>query len=312
MSVTTNYVNNFLNRVEAWGNNFNPETFEEQGWCKKNVATRFATFFVGSVLDVTAVAKEALTAVCVPAKIVLNKISIISGSEGINSIERELPSTTSLFKTVYRVLAYALGAFSSLTLGVLSPSLNFRFHCYLGIAKNHIERDQEISSFLQQVEYDKKANDLLVQTSNSSSIAPLEVVYETSEEVPTECEVLEEVSTEYLEEAPTEAECVFIEETSNETVETTKETLDVVEKTIVDTYSSEKTTSKKNEIEVASEDAVCKTTVLNDVPVAKVSTSTKVIKATKLSIDDADKAPQGCVTRSLQRVSNWFNEKLGQ
>lgn len=203
-------VNNLLNRIDAWGQNFNPETNENQTWFKRNVATRFATVVVGSFLDITAMAKETFTVICVPPKFIVNTLIYISDSACLDSLDRKLPSTKNLFATMYRIAAYAIGVISSVVVGFWSPSFNFKIHYSLGLVRNINDNDQEIFSLLQQVEYDRKANDLQNDVSFSAQLknSKIEAV---------ENEILEKVIT-----------------TQSDTLEQTKKLQELVEKEALD------------------------------------------------------------------------------
>lgn len=144
--------NNVMNGINDWSLPRNPYTNEPQSFFKREVATRVATVTVGAPVEITAVAQNIFRAVTngvfIPLKIVVNVFSCISGSNSLDDLDDFLPKVQSFLKAVYRVVAYAIGTFSTFTLGFISPSANFKLHEALGLAENRRERDLETAKAL--------------------------------------------------------------------------------------------------------------------------------------------------------------------
>lgn len=64
---------------------------------------------------------------------------VISGSETLRKFGDAQPNLTGLLKTVCKVIGYAFGIPLTATLGFLSPQLNLRAHCFMGLATNKQE-----------------------------------------------------------------------------------------------------------------------------------------------------------------------------
>lgn len=237
-------INNLLNRIDAWGKDFNPETNESQSVFKRTVATRLATVFIGSILDITALAKEAFTAICVPTKKLLNKFKELSGSNCFDTVERNLPTTKNLSATMNRVAAYAIGAFSSVTVGIISPSANFDLHCNLNLARNVNQEAQEISALMQEIAYERKAKELLEQ----SNLITTEQQENIQKEVTQIQDAIEEVKDKIA-----TAECVILNEVAHEAEQFAEDMKQLASEISTDHHESEKHIEKDSASDLKSE-----------------------------------------------------------
>lgn len=161
------YLNNLMNRVDGWGQPNNPETNEPQGVFKRVFATRAATVAFGVPLEVAAVAENVFKAtvkgIFIPVRLAVNTFSCLTGSEACEDCNDKLPKVKSFLRAVYRVAAYAIGTFFTLTLGFISPAANFKLHAALGLAENRRERDQETAASIAEAENARKAEEALRQ-----------------------------------------------------------------------------------------------------------------------------------------------------
>lgn len=162
---TMSPLNNLMNRVDGWSQSLNPETDEPQGFFKRVVAGRLATVVFGVPLEVAAAAQNVFKTfykgVFMPLKVVANTISCVSGTDALDVLDEKLPKYKSFFKAVYRVAAYAIGTFFTLTVGFISPAANFKLHAVLGLGVNERERDQQAAAALIDIENAKKAEAVL-------------------------------------------------------------------------------------------------------------------------------------------------------
>lgn len=74
----------------------------------------------------------------IPAKI----CKIVACSATFAEFESSLSGPADIFKTVLKIIGYAIGSFFTASLGILSPYKNFRLHCIFGLTNNNkVERD---------------------------------------------------------------------------------------------------------------------------------------------------------------------------
>ncbi|MEI8124166.1 MAG: hypothetical protein WCG42_00240 [Parachlamydiaceae bacterium] len=84
-------------------------------------------------------------------------ISVISGSEAVKKFADSMPTLSDFIKTVVKTVGYAMGTVFSATLGVLSPSANYRLHCSLGLATHlYVAKIENYVVYAQQVEQELK------------------------------------------------------------------------------------------------------------------------------------------------------------
>lgn len=127
-------LNNFANNVD----NLNQPT---HSFVSRNIKTRALNLCVGVPLEVLAIAQNVAVApfqaVGGVLKLAVKGLSYISKAALLNKLDQKLPSLRDFFCTTLRVIALAIGVFSSVVLGfVFSPAANFRLHEALGLVKN--------------------------------------------------------------------------------------------------------------------------------------------------------------------------------
>ena len=123
-------INPIMNQVECWSQN-NEKGI--QGWAKRHVLTRGVTVLVGVPLEIATIVQNIIAApfyaVGASFELVTKSFRMCSSSEILRKIDEALPSPKQFIKTVLRVAAYIVGTFSTLFIGFISPSANFRLHC---------------------------------------------------------------------------------------------------------------------------------------------------------------------------------------
>ncbi len=137
-----NSLNDLNNKIDYW----NQPT---QTFFTHHVKTRAANVFAGAPLGLVAVAQNALqaTAQSVGAviKLPVRIFSIITKAACLRQLDQKLPALKDFFETVKRVIAHALGAFASATLGFVSPSLNFKLQVCLGVVVSNTNDLQKMT-----------------------------------------------------------------------------------------------------------------------------------------------------------------------
>lgn len=125
-------LNQVMNRVDSWGQKVD-EIGIPQSWAKRHLLTRAITFAAGVPVELTAALQNIIAtpvyAAGVVGKLATKTLRVCSSSEFLKNLDEVLPGPAQLVRTVLRVVAYAIGAIFTGTLGVLSPSANFRLHC---------------------------------------------------------------------------------------------------------------------------------------------------------------------------------------
>lgn len=78
----------------------------------------------------------------IPAKI----CKIVACSATFAEFESSLSGPADIFKTVLKIIGFAIGSFFTASLGILSPYKNFRLHCAFGLTNNNkAERDLRVA-----------------------------------------------------------------------------------------------------------------------------------------------------------------------
>lgn len=304
-------VNSVLNRINEWQQPINLETNEEQGWFKRNVASRLATVVFGSLLDANEMVKESFTLACVAPKAAIRKINLIAKSDRLDSADRALPSTNSIFSTAYRVVACAIGIFSSIVLGSISPSLNYKFHSFLGLAKG--KADDDVCSLIKEAQYERMCN-LLNEACDDLANAPVTDVAESDKVVV--AEATKEGNSELVN---VNVEEVVVAEIADQqpSAEVPVAIAPSVEKTFVDENETESTDSDSEvvdnagtasaELEMAGREAAKK--IEND-PESSTSVEAPVLK-NRVALEDASSSSKSyfsCFNRLSNRLSGWFKK----
>lgn len=145
-------LHNVLNRVHAWN---------EQGYTFKSViCSRAANLCVATPLSALAVAQNIFatpfTAVGTAAKMVVKPVAWISGSKALHRLANQLPGITDLLLKIANIVRYVLSAAANATLGVLSPTANFRAQCALETTydkKAAIQAIQELARRAAEIEF---------------------------------------------------------------------------------------------------------------------------------------------------------------
>jgi len=117
-----------LNRIHAWN---------EQGYTFKSViCSRATNLGVSTPLSVLAVAQNTIAipfaAAGTAAKMIVKPVAWISGSKALNHFDKQLPGITDLLLRIANIIRYVFATAANATLGVLSPSANFKAQCALG------------------------------------------------------------------------------------------------------------------------------------------------------------------------------------
>jgi hypothetical protein len=153
-------LNNCMNRINGWSQPINPTTGQPQGFARRHIATRVATACCFPQ-EIAAIVQNALLSVvqapCAVLKLGVGTAAcIFKSSDLLQKLNNKLPySLTDFMRTVARVIGYAIGAFSTITLGALiSPSANFRLHCALGLVSN--QREAALKALLEKQELKKQ------------------------------------------------------------------------------------------------------------------------------------------------------------
>ena len=157
-------LNNWMNRIDGWRHsvdaNGNPRSF-----FKKEILSRFGTALVGTPLEIAAVAQNIIaapiTAVGVVAKLGVKTVRCVTSAEFFKKLDNALPSLKDFIRTVLRVFAYAIGAFSTATIGFISPDLNFAAHCKVPFLHLAYNKQQQIDQAAVEVQRQRTAEEEL-------------------------------------------------------------------------------------------------------------------------------------------------------
>lgn len=135
-------LNTALNHAEDLSKPVNPVTGEAQGWVGRTVKPRLFNAFNTAPREVGLIAANTFgvvlaTPAAVIKTVIVKPIAFISSSQAVKDFNDKLPSLTAVLKTVARIIQLVVGLASTVLFGVfLSPSLNFKAHIALGLAKD--------------------------------------------------------------------------------------------------------------------------------------------------------------------------------
>jgi hypothetical protein len=123
---------------------------QSDSFLARSVGSRFTTVVAGVPLEILAVAQNliklpfeaAQMVIKLPAKI----INTCVDSPSLNEFASSLPGPIALLKTALKVLGYAIGAFFTATLGLLSPKANFNLHVFLSLVKDEKAEAQKLKA----------------------------------------------------------------------------------------------------------------------------------------------------------------------
>lgn len=143
-------VNELLNRINDW-------QLTDQNAFKRHVSSRITNLCATAPIEAIAIAQNIIIAPFQAAGIVLNAgtrvISVISSSQAIKDLQDSLPNLKDLMGTIVKIVGYAIGTVFTATLGVISPSANFKVQCAFGLAIDL--RDEAIKIALEEEEKEK-------------------------------------------------------------------------------------------------------------------------------------------------------------
>lgn len=136
-----NSVSYMLNKVNEWND-------PSHSALTRHVGTRATNLFITTPVEALAVAQNVLLiapfqAVSMTLKVGARVIQVITGSEAVKNFADNRPGLSDLMRTVARTFAYAIGTLLSATLGVLSPTTNYRVQQALGPVFAKIEARAE-------------------------------------------------------------------------------------------------------------------------------------------------------------------------
>lgn len=136
-------LNSFMNKMDEISQPINHITRVPQGAFKRHVLPSIGTPVVGTPLEVLAVAQNIVTAPVQLAGAGLNlavrALTHISSAKCLRDFSEKLPTLSDFFRTLGRVVAYAIGTLFTATLGFFSPSANFKLHCAFGLTTHNRE-----------------------------------------------------------------------------------------------------------------------------------------------------------------------------
>lgn len=106
---------------------------------KQNVESRYTTLLKGGSIELLVLAQSIGKAVLqlfgVGISYPLKLIVKIPSFSKLDQYNEKLPTTTALWETTKRVVTVAVGLLNTLTIGVFSPSTNFRIQIALGLVE---------------------------------------------------------------------------------------------------------------------------------------------------------------------------------
>lgn len=134
--------NELLNRINEWN-------APEHNAFKRHMCSRVTNLCATAPMETLAVAQNILTVPFQVVGVTLNLgtkvLSVICCSKALRDFRANLPSISDLCRTLARIVLYAVGTVFTATIGVLSPSANFKLHCAMGLAVDQREEAIKIA-----------------------------------------------------------------------------------------------------------------------------------------------------------------------
>lgn len=198
-------LHNLLNRIDGWS--------ESGSTFKGVIGARAANLVVAVPTELGAVAQNVLLTPVQAAGIILGLgarvVAFISGSATVKQFQESMPGLTDFLRTVARIVAFSIGTGLTATVGVVSPTANFKAQCALGLVYSE---KQEAEA--REAEIKRLAQLALIAKRNDQIASDLKAV----EQLPHETAANESVT---VNQSSDDANTVIVDEavTNDETVE---------------------------------------------------------------------------------------------